>query len=106
MITVLIKYKGINGSAAKFAKEMQDLGLVAQIRQEEGNLGYEYFKPYEDEKTVLLVDRWVDQGALDKHHALPLMGEIAKLREKYDLHMEVLKLTEIKDDKDAKFIRK
>ena len=78
MITVFIKYKGINGNAAKFAKEMQDLGLVAQIRQEEGNLSYEYFKPYEDEETVLLVDRWVDQDALDNHHALPLMGEIAK----------------------------
>ena len=31
----------------------------------------------------------IHQDAIDKHHASPMMGEIAYLREKYDLHMRV-----------------
>lgn len=106
MITILIKYRGKDGNARKFVKEMISSGIVEQIRKEEGNLQYEYFYPVEDEETVLLVDSWINQEALDKHHQLPLMKVIAELREKYDLHMEVKKLQQINDTKDEKYIRK
>lgn len=58
-------------------------------RAEEGNLRYEYFFPMDDAETVLLIDSWADQEALDIHHASPMMGEIVALRERYDLHMGV-----------------
>ena len=38
---------------------------------------------------MLLIDSWTDQEAIDLHHASPMMKEIMKLREKYDLHMNV-----------------
>ena len=88
-ITVNIYYTGEHGNARKFAEEMAAAGIVADIRSEEGNLRYEYFFPMEDPETVLLIDSWRDQEALDVHHALPLMGRIAALRDKYDLHMKV-----------------
>lgn len=43
----------------------------------------------EDSETVLLIDSWQDQAALDLHHASPMMAEIRALREKYNLHMKV-----------------
>ena len=43
----------------------------------------------QDEETVLLIDRWRDQAAIDAHHASPMMEKIAELRIKYDLHMKV-----------------
>lgn len=89
MITVNIYYTGRNGSARAFAEEMTARGVVAAIRAEEGNLRYEYFFPMDDPETVLLIDRWRDQAAIDAHHASPMMGQIAALREKYDLHMKV-----------------
>ena len=106
MITVIIKYKGVNGNARKFANEMISSGLVETIRNEEGNLSYEYSYPLEDIETVILIDSWKDQESLDKHHQLPLMKEIMKLREKYDLHMEVNKYVSLDDDRDSKYIRK
>ena len=106
MLTVLIRYKGINGNARKFASEMISSGIVSEIRKEEGNLRYEYFYPLDDIESVLLVDSWLNQEALDKHHKLPLMDKIKELREKYDLHMEVEKYESINDIKDEKFIRK
>ena len=88
-ITVNIYYTGSGDSAVRFAEEMTASGIVASIRAEEGNLRYDYFLPMEDGGTVLLIDSWEDQQALDAHHRSPMMCRIAALREKYDLHMKV-----------------
>ncbi|MBE7000528.1 MAG: antibiotic biosynthesis monooxygenase [Ruminococcaceae bacterium] len=88
-IIVNLYYTGKNGSARRFAEEMLSSGLVDRIRAEEGNQRYEYFYPVEDPETVLLIDRWRDQAALDFHHKSPMMAEIARLREKYKLHLRV-----------------
>lgn len=86
-ITVLIYYTGKNGNAKKFAEEMMASGIVNDIRAEQGNLKYAYYFPMEDAETVLLIDSWKDQQAIDLHHDSPMMQQIIKLREKYDLHM-------------------
>lgn len=88
-LTINIYYTGKNGSAKKFAEEMVNSGIVERIRNEEGNLKYEYFFPMDDDETVLLIDRWENEEALDKHHKTEMMSEIAKLRDKYNLHMQV-----------------
>jgi quinol monooxygenase YgiN len=88
-ITVNIYYTGKNGSARKFAEEMLSSGVVSDIRAEEGNIRYDYFYPVDDAETVLLIDSWEDQKAIDIHHASPMMEQITKLREKYDLSMKV-----------------
>lgn len=107
-ITVHIYYSGENGNAKKFAEEMLTSGVVRDIRAEAGNIRYEYFLPLEDPQTVLLIDSWQDQRAIDAHHASPMMAQIAKLREKYDLHMRVERYTAQGADvaaKDQAFVR-
>lgn len=88
-ITVNIYYTGKNGNAKKFAEEMISSGIVADIRAEEGNEKYEYYFPMDDDETVLLIDRWRDQSALDIHHKSEMMKKIAELRDKYKLRMRV-----------------
>ena len=109
MITVNLYYTGTDGSARAFAEEMVSSGTAAAIRAENGNLRYEYFFPMEDPETVLLIDQWRDQAAIDAHHASPMMAQIAALREKYDLHMKVERF--VSDDsglpeQDMKFIKR
>lgn len=106
-LVINIYYKGENGNARKFAEEMVSSGVVDKIRKEEGNLGYNYFFSMEDNETVLLIDKWKNQESLDIHHESPLMNEIMKLREKYDLHMKVEQFTSLDIlDSNQKFIRK
>ena len=88
-ITVNLYYTGTNGSARRFAKEMLSSGIVDAVRAEEGNERYEYFYPAEDPETVLLIDRWRDQAAIDSHHKSPMMAQIAALRDKYHLRLRV-----------------
>ncbi|WP_408070179.1 antibiotic biosynthesis monooxygenase family protein [Butyrivibrio sp. JL13D10] len=106
MITVNLYYKGENGSARAFADEMETSGIAEAIRNEKGNLRYQYFQPIGDSETVLLIDSWEDQSAIDAHHASPMMEQLAKLREKYDLHMTVERFISDEYEADSKFIRK
>ncbi len=51
-------------------------GTVQKIREEKGNLKYEYFFPMEEGETVLLIDSWENQEAIDEHHKSPMMKTI------------------------------
>ena len=107
MITVNLYSTGMNGSARSFAREMEESGTAAAIRAERGNLRYEYFFPMNDPETVLLIDAWESQEAIDRHHASPMMETIKALREKYDLHMRVERFASLQENEaDGRFIRK
>ena len=108
-IIVNLRYTGKKGSAKAFAEEMTSSGTVDVIRNEKGNLRYEYYLSFDDPETVLLIDEWTDQAAIDRHHASPMMQKITELRDKYDLHMTVERYVSDEDglpDKDEQFIRK
>ncbi len=105
MVTVNLRYNGANTRA--FAEEMTASGTVDLIRAEPGNLRYEYYQSLDDPETILLIDSWTDQAAINAHHASPMMATIAELREKYDLHMTVERFVSIEDNiGDERFIRK
>ncbi len=107
-IVVNIYYTGTDGAARKFAEEMENSGTAAAIREEEGNLRYEYFFPMADPETVLLIDCWENQQAIDRHHASPMMEKITELRLKYDLHMKVERYVSDADgipESDSHFIK-
>lgn len=107
-IVVNIYYTGTDGSARKFAEEMESSGIAAAIRNEEGNLRYDYFFPMADPETVLLIDCWKDQNAIDMHHASPMMEKIITLRIKYDLHMRAERYLSDEDgipESDSHFIK-
>lgn len=107
-ITIHIRYTGEGDAAKRFAQEMLAGGIVDDIRAEAGNLRYEYYLPLCGGGTVLLIDSWTDQAALDAHHHSPMMQRILALREKYDLHMEVERYVTDQTgvpDRDRAFIR-
>ena len=104
-LTINITYTGAPGAARAFADEMVAAGVVDGIRAEEGNLRYQYFAPLDDPETILLIDSWADQAAIDAHHASPMMKQLAELREKYDLHMKIERFVSDEYEADHKFIR-
>ena len=107
MITVNLYYTGRDDAARRFAEEMESSGTADLIRAEEGNLRYQYFTPLDDPETILLIDSWEDQTAIDLHHASPMMEKIAALREKYDLHMRAERYIDAEaPETEDRFIRK
>ena len=106
-ISVHLYCHGQNGNARRFAEEMESSGIAAAIRAEDGNLLYRYCQPLDDPETVLLIDSWRDQAAIDAHHASPMMQQLAALREKYDLHMQAERYVSMEAPAaDERFLRK
>lgn len=106
-ITVNIYYRGEGDNAINFAKEMISSGVVDDIKAQKGNIRYDYFIPIDKSDTVLLVDSWENQEAIDKHHNSPMMVKILELREKYDLRMHVERYISVDEipEKDREYIR-
>ena len=75
-ITINIYYSGENGNAIKFINEMFSSGVVDKIRNEKGNISYNYYISYSNPETVLLIDKWENQYALDNHHKSEMMKSI------------------------------
>lgn len=108
-ITLHLYYTGTGDSARLFAEEMAQSGVVSAIRAENGNLQYAYYQPLDDPETILLIDSWRDQEAIDVHHASPMMAEILRLREKYGLHVRAERMRSDEDgipSRDQAFIDK
>ncbi|MFV0288915.1 MAG: antibiotic biosynthesis monooxygenase [Mycoplasmatales bacterium] len=87
---------------------MTNLGIVNKIKKQKGNLKYEYFIPVETSNKLLLIDQWISQEDLDRHHSSSMMNDIIKLRDKYSLKMKVERF--ISDNKsitenDKKYIK-
>ena len=105
MITMLIYYRGTQGAAGSFVTQMEAEGIAGDIRREPGCVRYEYFQPLSEPGTILLLDTWKDQAALDAHHASPMMKRLAELREIFDLKMTAEKYVSVDIGDDSKFIR-
>ena len=41
---------------------------------------YDYYFPLEDPESLLLIDRWKDEEAIEKHHKSEMMAQINELR--------------------------
>lgn len=106
MVVLNVYYNGENGSAKRFVEEMEKSGIAPSVRAEEGNIAYAYFSALGDDETVILVEKWESQRALDTHQASPAMSQIVRLREKHGVTSKVERFSsEDMPESDGKFVR-
>ena len=75
--------------AKEFATEMDTGGLQAAVKAEDGCLQYDYFLPTQDANTVLLLEKWRDQTAIEKHNASDNMVKLKATKAKYGLETKI-----------------
>ena len=71
------------GMAQTFVKAVKDCGAQAKVHAEDGCMQYDYHLSFEQPDTVVLLERWRDAAALEKHMGQPHMGEINALKKQY-----------------------
>ena len=72
-----------SGMAEAFVRALKDSGLQAKVQAEDGCIQYDYHLSCEREDTVVLLEKWRDAAALEKHLAQPHMEEIRNVKERY-----------------------
>lgn len=92
-ITINIRYNAPDGNALKYMEEMATTGYADSIRAIPGCLRYDYFIPQDDPQSVLLIDSWEDQAALNRYHQSPVMKKAEALRAKYQLERKAQMFT-------------
>lgn len=85
VITLNVYYTGEKGNAKKFVKEVERMGTADSVRNEAGNIRYDYFLSRKNPDEVLLVEKWKGQKAVESHNATPMMKTIGRLKKKYGL---------------------
>ncbi len=78
-------YTGEAGNPVNFAREMQESGLQAEVKAEEGCLGYDYYSALDGSGKVLLVEGWKNEECLEHHKNGDIMAEIRAMKARYGL---------------------
>lgn len=69
------------------------LKIVADSRNEAGNINYDVHQSIEDETLFFWHETWANKAALDKHFAQPFFGEFFKTVEKVAAEPPQINLT-------------
>ena len=76
------------------------LNIVADSRNEAGNINYDIHQSIEDETLFFWHETWVNKAALDKHFATPFFGEFFKTVEGLAAEPPQINLTRMITDKE------
>ena len=68
-------------------------GIDAACRAEEGNISYEYYLPVDNDRDLLLIEKWKDADAVARHARQPHMVRMDELKSAYvtDMSLEMFK---------------
>ncbi|MBR2024402.1 MAG: antibiotic biosynthesis monooxygenase [Clostridia bacterium] len=95
--TILVIYKAKSENARElFVKELTESGVLSKIRNEDGCLAYDYYFSNEDEKTLVLYEKWESPEHQKVHMTQPHMKTAMEIKAKYVESVQ-LKRIDIKD---------
>ena len=95
--TILVIYKAKSvGDRENFVKELTESGVLTAIRNEDGCFAYDYYFSNEDEKTLVLYEKWESPTHQKVHMTQPHMKTAMDIKAKYIESVE-LKRIDIKD---------
>ena len=88
-IILHVYYTCKSGMAAPFVQALKDSGAQAKVQTEDGCLQYDYHISCELPETVVLLEKWRDAAALERHNTQPHMEDIRRLKAIYCTDMKL-----------------
>ena len=97
MIVLNVYYKAKPGLRQEFYEKVSAADVPRLSREEEGNLGYEYFFSESDEDTLLLIEHWRDDEAFDFHTIQEHFKKLQRIKEDYMADVKIERF-EVKEE--------
>lgn len=85
MFLVKVLYKCVAGKREIYHAEALAAGIIDAVRNEEGNLAYDYAYMAEAGNDILLLELWESPEDWDAHKATPHVEELQAIKAKYVL---------------------
>ena len=92
-VVINVHYRGSGGSARRFVEDMVSEGGLEAVRADGGCIGYEYFVSSEDPDSIVLIEHWRDEAALEAHASSKNMKRIGSLKDRHGLSATVEKFS-------------
>ena len=73
----------------EFLKMIRTEGIDAACRAEEGNISYEYYLPVDNDRDLLLIEKWRDADAVARHAKQAHMVRMDELKSEYATGMSL-----------------
>ena len=86
-----VTYTTKPGKRTAFFNALTQLGVVAQSKQEPGNIRYDYYYPVESEDQLLLVEIWEDEEALAFHAQTEHYQQLQSIKGDYLINASIEK---------------
>lgn len=83
MLTVT--YYAKEGCAKAFVQELENSGVAAAVRAEDGCICYDYYFSAKDENAVFLFEEWETKEHQQVHMTQPHIAQLKEIKEKYIL---------------------
>ncbi len=83
MIVLNVTYRCKPDLREAFLERILAEGIDRDSRAEAGNLGYDYYLPFDDDGRLLLVEHWRDAAALEAHAKTPHYAALKALKRDY-----------------------
>ena len=83
MIVLNVTYKCKPGMNQAFLAKLNEEGLGAACRAEDGNIRYHYYLPTDGSDELLLVEKWRDADALAVHAKQPHFARIGEVKKEF-----------------------
>ena len=91
--TILVIYKAKNkDDRENFVKELTESGVLTAIRNENGCHAYDYYFSNEDEKTLVLYEKWESPAHQKVHMTQPHMKTAMDIKSKYIESVQLKKI--------------
>lgn len=93
-LTLHVTYTAKPGCREQFVRKIVTAGILTEIRNEAGCLGYDYYFSAQDENVVLLIERWESEAHVRVHLTQPHMAQLRKIKEEYIETTRLMKVQE------------
>ena len=92
-VVINVHYRGSGGSVRRFVEDMVSEGVLEAVRAEDGCIGYEYFVSFDDPDSMVLIEHWRDEAALEAHARSENMKRTGSLKDRHSLSATVEKFS-------------
>ncbi len=83
MIVLNVTYRCRPGMREEFLEAILREGIDEASRNEDGNLKYDYYIPFDDNGDLLLVEHWHGEAAVSAHAGTPHYQKLKELKPAY-----------------------
>lgn len=83
MYTIYVQFKCFKGKREAFVQAVQEQGILAAIRAEDGCHRYDYYFSEADETELLLIEAWESKHHQEVHIGQPHMDRLRAMKDAY-----------------------